>query len=389
MNEKLIYNIVPAFGRRSETFIKLRIQENESVGYKNIIYTDVVAEQNKSHIILQGDGRYRNKINQIIFSLKDIFNKKYNSINETHLLKSLAFYKPKVIHLHFGYQAESLLNVLAKIDFRPLVVVSLHGSDVLSFTKKSKNQGQVITKLVNIYDAIITVPSVFLQNKVAEKYHFTSNNIIVVPNAFEPSFSIQRKVQLIPSNSELIIVNVSRLTNWKGHKYLLEGISKFHSHYPEAKFSLKIIGDGEDINKLKSLASELNLNNNISFLGALPHHEVYKTIKKSNIFIHTAIKDDSTEQEESFGIALLEAIAAQLFCITTTTGGLKDVVGDLLEPNKNHIQCIEQKSASAVFGALEKLFLQGAELNPEYVKQRVNVFSIEEINKLWARIFSR
>lgn len=62
--------------------------------------------------------------------------------------------------------------------------------------------------------------------------------------------------------------------------------------------TLTIVGDGPDREGLEKYANMFKLN--VLFLGRLTHNQVIRELAKSNIYIHTALK-------ESFSFALLEA----------------------------------------------------------------------------------
>ncbi len=87
---------------------------------------------------------------------------------------------------------------------------------------------------------------------------------------------------------------------------------------------LKIIGDGEQKSELISLANKLHLNNTVEFLGELPRPQVAQEIAKSNCYILAS-------EYETFSVAAHEALAAGKPVISTSCGGVEDILKKLNE----------------------------------------------------------
>ncbi|MGF1807469.1 glycosyltransferase family 4 protein, partial [Aliivibrio sifiae] len=93
---------------------------------------------------------------------------------------------------------------------------------------------------------------------------------------------------------------------------------------------LIIIGDGEERSALELQANQLNLNNNVHFLGE--QCNVVGLLKSDvNAYINGA-------RDEAFGLALVEASLARLPVIAPMVGGIPEVIthyetGLLTQPN--------------------------------------------------------
>lgn len=383
-----ILNIVPKIGVKSETFVMQRIYQNKKMGFDNLIFSDPVGNCDDMDFakISESKGRYRNKIIGSYYKIKDIFFGNYHSFSEKKLLRVISDYKPDIIHCHFGYQAFSLLKTLDKIESQIQIIVSFHGSDILSFIDKNPSQISTLTKLYEKENIVFTFPTQFLLNEYLRIVRTSEERLHVIPNTFEPAFINENKLISIQPYDRLNIVNVSRLVNWKGHKYIIKGFAKFIGEYGKMA-TLKIIGDGPELNKLKELVDKLNINDSVDFLGAVEHTQVMSVMQSSNVFLHAAIIDPKTNQQESFGIALLEAISRKLFCITTDTGGLKDVIG-CDDINKENMIVIGQQSSQEIYESLCYLYNEGGNINDKYVEDRVFTFSLDNVNNMWSKIFN-
>jgi glycosyltransferase involved in cell wall biosynthesis len=89
-----------------------------------------------------------------------------------------------------------------------------------------------------------------------------------------------------------------------------------------------ICGVGELEEKLKSNVKKLNLESRVTFLGFVPHDELPKLLKASDIFIRPSLS-------EGMGNSFIEAMAAGLPTIGTPVGGIVD----FLEEGKTGYLC--------------------------------------------------
>ncbi len=97
-----------------------------------------------------------------------------------------------------------------------------------------------------------------------------------------------------------VIMSVGRLTPQKNHECIIRSIQGLNVY-------LVIIGDGEKYAELVNLTKELNLENNIKFIKAVPNSEIHKYYASANIFA-LAMRTEL----ESLPIPVLEAMASGL-----------------------------------------------------------------------------
>ncbi|MFH2105211.1 MAG: glycosyltransferase [Parcubacteria group bacterium] len=130
------------------------------------------------------------------------------------------------------------------------------------------------------------------------KYYFRDSDVIYPPVEVK-SFGKPAKVQ------DYYLI-VSRLRPYKRVDLAIEAFNAL-------EFPLKVVGTGEEYKKLKKLA-----NNNIEFLGPVSDKEKNKLLASCKAFIHP--------QEEDFGIAAVEAMAAGRPVIAYKKGGALETV---------------------------------------------------------------
>lgn len=110
------------------------------------------------------------------------------------------------------------------------------------------------------------------------------------------------------------VVSVGELSPRKGHDLAIKGFSDFcklHT-WPDAKPGLILIGGGPDEKRLKSLAGELGIQNQVIFTGFVKNP--YPIVSGSDVFLMTSAS-------EGISNALLEAMVLGVPTITTSGAG--------------------------------------------------------------------
>jgi N-acetyl-alpha-D-glucosaminyl L-malate synthase BshA len=85
----------------------------------------------------------------------------------------------------------------------------------------------------------------------------------------------------------------------------------------EVPAKLVLVGDGPDRSECERLSRQLNLGDNVKFLGK--QDALVEILNASDIFLIPS-------QSESFGLAALEAMACGLPVISSSVGGLPELV---------------------------------------------------------------
>ena len=120
------------------------------------------------------------------------------------------------------------------------------------------------------------------------------------------------------SMEEIVVIFVSMNFDIKGLDYLMMGLSEFKERHPKEKFKLLIIGKSNS-RKYVSLAEKIGIQDNILYTGTIPHDHIAKFYLASDIFAMPSRFD-------TFGLTVLEAMAASLPVIVSTNVGAKEIV---------------------------------------------------------------
>jgi glycosyltransferase involved in cell wall biosynthesis len=121
-----------------------------------------------------------------------------------------------------------------------------------------------------------------------------------------------------PKSAEpLSLVMVSRLVAQKDIPTALLAFRQLKDF--DIKFTVNILGDGEQKVKLAELSSQLGLSKEIQWCGKLSN--VSEIMANSSIFVHSS-------RYEGFGMVYLEAIIARLPIVTTANPAAIEVLGN-------------------------------------------------------------
>lgn len=190
------------------------------------------------------------------------------------------------------------------------------------------------TKLEKYTDAFIS-PSHFLKEKM-KAAGFNPDKIHVLPNFVEnmPAPTNEPKKDYY--------CYVGRISPEKGIENLLEAAK-------ELPYSLKVIGDGNGLEKLSQCFSK----NNIEFLGKLPKEKVWKMLEKSRFSVIPSI------WYENNPFSAIESLSLGTPVLGAEIGGIPELItpgknGDLFPPHDkqtlrkkiNHYFCHPETWAS-------------------------------------------
>jgi UDP-glucose:(heptosyl)LPS alpha-1,3-glucosyltransferase len=127
---------------------------------------------------------------------------------------------------------------------------------------------------------------------------------------------MRKKMHLDPK--DFLIIFVSMNFEIKGLAELMAGLAKLKSGNQTNNFRLLVIGKG-NINKFLKLAQQWEIQDQVLFFGALSKEELARFYLTADVFAMLSKFD-------TFGITVLEAMAASLPVLVSTKVGAKDVV---------------------------------------------------------------
>ncbi|MDN3408128.1 MULTISPECIES: glycosyltransferase [unclassified Pseudoalteromonas] len=217
---------------------------------------------------------------------------------------------PDVVHVHNSSSAELALWVKKK--YKIPFVVTEHSSLMWSgYNKLSR----LVFKESKANIAVSKRFAQHLSKQYNEKFYYIPN--VVDTSYFQP---IKFSEEIYSSNfnvDDAIFVSVGNLTENKNHRLAIKAFKNLVIRFKDIK--LFIAGEGPERQSLEKLISELGLCNNVFLLGKLPRNEVRELLWKSDFFVLPS-------KSETFGVVLIEAMAAGLPILSLQNGGSESIV---------------------------------------------------------------
>ena len=222
-----------------------------------------------------------------------------------------------LIHCHYAiphatsaYLAKQMLN---GSDVK--IVTTLHGTDI-TLVGLEPSFLPIMKLSIEKSDGVTAV-SRFLKEKTLTNYG-VEKDIEVIHNFIDTNE--YRRVhanevrKFCQDEQEKILVHTS---NFRPVKRVPDVIRVFHEIHKRIPSRLLLIGDGPDRSQCEHLARELGIAEYVRFLGK--QTEIVNILSGADLFLLPS-------QSESFGLAALEAMACEVPVISSSVGGLPELV---------------------------------------------------------------
>ncbi|WP_455618381.1 glycosyltransferase [Eisenbergiella sp.] len=216
---------------------------------------------------------------------------------------------PDVIHVHYPTMISSISLIEKYRNMGVKIFVTEHWSRVLKNTLK-KHELKRMIYYASHANCFFTVGS-SLQTAVHRIVDVTVP-MDVIPNMVSPLFSLNISVN--KNDKEFEFIMVGKLTASKQFDVVIRQFSEQFGGNKNVK--LKIVGSGEDKNKLMKIAGK---SEQIIFTGTLGLQDVAKEIAEADALI-------SFSKYETFGVPIIEAWACGKPVIASTGTGVASYV---------------------------------------------------------------
>ncbi|MGB5288011.1 MAG: N-acetyl-alpha-D-glucosaminyl L-malate synthase BshA [Ignavibacteriaceae bacterium] len=228
------------------------------------------------------------------------------------------FEKLDLLHVHYAiphatsaYLAKEMMSKNRDLK----IFTTLHGTDI-TLVGLEPSFLPLVKFSIEKSDGVTAV-SRFLKEKTITNYS-CETDIRVIPNfvdtdLFKPQENGEFRKALAP-NGEKILVHTS---NFRPVKRVPDTIKIFEKIQKEIPSKLILVGDGPDRSECERLSRQLELCDKVKFLGK--QDALVEILSSSDLFLIPS-------QSESFGLSALEAMACGLPVISSSVGGLPELV---------------------------------------------------------------
>ena len=232
--------------------------------------------------------------------------------------------KLDLLHVHYGLPHATSAYLAKQImeEGAPKVITTLHGTDI-TLVGHERNYLPITRFSITQSDGV-TVPSKFLRMATYDKLNVpTEYPIEVIPNFVDLDAyrlaTVKEKADFRKSMGSCPIEGkiIAHVSNFRPVKRIGDVIDAFAAASKELKLHLILVGDGPERSPAEAKVREMGLEKNICFLGK--QENVASIIKNCDLFLLPS-------ENESFGLAALEAMSCGLPVVASTTEGLPEVV---------------------------------------------------------------
>jgi len=235
-------------------------------------------------------------------------------LNVPSLRKIYKKFRPDVVNAHYATGYTTLARLAGA---RPLIS-SCWGSDVYDFPLKSKLNRRMLCKNLNQADAVAST-SYAMADQARKMIGDPDRAITVTPfgvdtDLFSPA---EQKVE----NQRPVIGIVKYLEPIYDIPLLIRAFALTYHSSGEVKPILSITGSGRLKEELVALADSLGVGDSVFFHDTIKNTEVPNTVRGFDIFVNCSLR-------ESFGVAVVEAMACQIPVVVTNAPGYREVVVD-------------------------------------------------------------
>jgi len=175
--------------------------------------------------------------------------------------------------------------------------------------------------------------SIGFQDKLKFKWLKLADKVLAVSDSLkEQTFRTAEVIHNFYRDNQFKVLNntreinsfvfLGRLVSVKGVDLAIKTIAKLIKFKPEfSDVKLTIIGDGPMMQDLKTLVTDLELKENVFFLGILKNNLLVQELNKHNYMLVPS-------SQEPFGLVALEGMACGCLPVVSNIDGLPEAVGN-------------------------------------------------------------
>ncbi len=231
-------------------------------------------------------------------------------------------YDLDILHVHYAIPHAACAFLARQLlastnDKQPKIITTLHGTDITLVGADASYYD--ITRFSILASDGITAVSNYLTDETRDVFK-VDKEIRVIYNFFDhlrfkPTQALCSRKEFV-KDDEFLIAHIS---NFRPVKRTLDVIDIFDKIANQLPAKLLLVGEGPDTILARRQVNKKNLNDKVIFLGN--QNRIEDILPCADLFLLPS-------EEESFGLAALEALACGVPVIGTSGTGLVEVVDD-------------------------------------------------------------
>jgi glycosyltransferase involved in cell wall biosynthesis len=228
-----------------------------------------------------------------------------------------------IYHGHF-YTSGVVANVLAR-KYGEVAVNTIHGSyyDIWRYIEPPiissmyrLTERTLAPMLARMSKMQIHTGGYFARRVI--KWGAPPDKVVTIHNGFDPHVFKPGVAASDLVGERIILFTARRLVEKNGLEYLISAMPDIVAQYDA---ELVIAGDGPHKQHLQKLVARHNLQNDVSFIGAVPHSKLPQLISASDIVVIPSLMEASS-------LFLIESMACKRPVIATNVGGIPEILNE-------------------------------------------------------------
>lgn len=240
-----------------------------------------------------------------------------------HSIRLIKKYDIDIIHAHWIFP-QGFIGVLVRFLTKKSVkiVVTSHGGDLFGlrgafFKWTQKNVLSSVDRITVVSQYMKDHIAQHFKRQIAQEYVNVISMGVELNNVFVPN------TERVMARNSLIFVG--RLVPKKGLHVLLHAL--YHLKSEGHIYSLQIIGDGPERNRLEAQCADLDISSQVEFLGAKVKSQLPDYLQRSECAVFPFVIDANGDQE-GLGLVVVEAIGCGCTVVVSNLGAIADVIPD-------------------------------------------------------------
>ncbi len=308
----------------------------------------------------------------------------YESALASMMVDVARYHKLDLFHVHYAVPHASVAflakQVLEDEGLHVPVITTLHGTDI-TLVGKNPAYEPVVRFSIKHSDGVTAVSN-FLKQATIDNFGVGQDCRVIYNFVDTQRFKRQDKDhfrKMVATGGHKILIHASNFRKVKRVKDVILTFAKVREHIAA---KLLMVGDGPERTGAEELCRELNLCDDIIFLGS--QSAVEEIFSIGDLFLIPS-------ENESFGLSALEAMACGMPVISSNTGGLPELVvngdtgftsavGDVNDMAANALSLLQDDQKWAEFS--RRAHARALEFHPDLIVDQYETYYKEVVGTL-------
>ncbi len=276
--------------------------------------------------------------------------------------------RPDIIHVHVLTRLGVIALWQKIVHGTPYIITEhwsryLPGNDFNGFFRKK------LTKLVVRHASVVTTVSENLAQAM-HNHGLNNHNYMVLPNVVDVNvFKIAPHQNATPK-----IIHISCFEDKsKNINGLLESLKLLKDK--NIPYQAVLIGEGMDYDMMRQKASDLQLNDRVSFTGLLQGQELADVLANGDFLVLSS-------NYENMPVVIIEALACGLPVVSTNVGGISEII------NESNGMLVPPRDVEKLADAMRQMLSKYPDYDANTLRDSIiKKFSNESVGKLLNQIY--